>query len=45
MLYIKPYRYYNTQALLLPDMAHDVMLDTRWINAADSLRDWLDATY
>jgi ABC-type antimicrobial peptide transport system permease subunit len=37
--------YYDTQAVVLPKMAHDVMLDTRWQTAADALRGWLDATY
>eukprot|EP00878_Enallax_costatus_P004991 GHUV01005250.1.p1 GENE.GHUV01005250.1~~GHUV01005250.1.p1 ORF type:complete len:303 (+),score=88.88 GHUV01005250.1:117-1025(+) len=38
-------QYYHTKPVLLPNMAHDVMLDTRWRDAADSLREWLDTTY
>lgn len=37
--------YYGTKAVVLPKMAHDVMLDTRWEAAADALRGWLDTTY
>jgi hypothetical protein len=37
--------YYGVKPVVLPKMAHDVMLDTRWETAADSLRGWLDATY
>ncbi|KAF8063781.1 RWDD3 [Scenedesmus sp. PABB004] len=35
---------YGVEAVVLPGLAHDVMLDTRWQAAADSLRGWLDAT-
>eukprot|EP00775_Hariotina_reticulata_P013096 gene13096-13223_t len=38
-------RHYNTQAVVLPNMAHDVMLDTRWKSAAVELQNWLDKTY
>jgi hypothetical protein len=37
--------YYGTKAVVLPKLAHDVMLDTRWETAADALRGWLDETY
>jgi hypothetical protein len=37
--------YYNTQAVVLPNTAHDVMLDTRWEAAAAALQRWLDETY
>jgi hypothetical protein len=35
-------RYYGVSPVLLPDTAHDAMLDTRWEAAAASLRGWLD---
>ena len=33
---------WNTSAHLVPGLAHDVMLDTRWREAADRLLGWLD---
>lgn len=33
---------WNTPAHLVPGLAHDVMLDTRWREAADRLLGWLD---
>jgi hypothetical protein len=35
---------YGTQPVVLADMAHDVMLDTRWEEAAQALQRWLDKT-
>jgi len=35
-------RAYHTQAVILPDMAHDMMLETGWQNAADQIIAWLD---
>ncbi|NWF69829.1 MAG: alpha/beta fold hydrolase [Chloroflexi bacterium] len=32
---------YHTEALMLPDTAHDVMLETRWQAAADQILAWL----
>ncbi|KAG2444041.1 hypothetical protein HYH02_009239 [Chlamydomonas schloesseri] len=34
-------RYYGTQPVLLPAVAHDCMLDTRWELAAQELEKWL----
>lgn len=34
-------RHYGTRPVVLGGMAHDVMLDTNWRQAADALRDWL----
>ena len=35
-------RTYGADWQLIPDLAHDVMLDTRWRTAADALRRWLE---
>ncbi len=35
-------RAYGADWQLIPDLAHDVMLDTRWRSAADAVRRWLD---
>ncbi|EFJ47672.1 hypothetical protein VOLCADRAFT_117779 [Volvox carteri f. nagariensis] len=35
--------YYGTQGVLLQDLAHDCMLDTRWQRAAAELETWLAA--
>jgi pimeloyl-ACP methyl ester carboxylesterase len=35
-------RFYGTEAQILPAMAHAMMLDTNWREAADSLLHWLD---
>jgi pimeloyl-ACP methyl ester carboxylesterase len=35
-------RAYGAEWQLIPDLAHDVMLDTRWRAAADAVRLWLD---
>jgi pimeloyl-ACP methyl ester carboxylesterase len=32
---------YNTKAVILPDMAHDMMLETGWQRAADVILAWL----
>jgi len=32
---------YGTQARILPDLAHDMMLDTRWRDAADATAAWI----
>ena len=34
-------RAYNHKAIILPGMAHDMMLDLRWRQAADIILDWL----
>lgn len=34
--------YYGVQPIVLPQLAHDSMLDTRWQEAAAALKDWLD---
>lgn len=36
-------RAYGTEAVVLPDTAHDVMLEPRWQVAADRIFDWLAA--
>ena len=33
---------YRTQAEVLPHMAHDMMLEARWREAADLILDWLN---
>jgi hypothetical protein len=33
--------YFGTEAVVIPDMAHDVMLDVRWKDAADQLLKWM----
>lgn len=33
---------YGTEAEILPDMAHDMMLESGWKNAADRILDWLN---
>ena len=35
---------YGADLQVLPDLAHDVMLDTRWRQAADALMAWLVRT-
>lgn len=35
-------RVYGAEWQLIPDIAHDVMLDTQWRTAADAIRAWLD---
>lgn len=35
-------RVYGAEWQLIPDLAHDVMLDTRWRAAADAVRLWLE---
>ncbi|MBN2178361.1 MAG: alpha/beta fold hydrolase [Deltaproteobacteria bacterium] len=32
---------YNTKPHIFPDMAHDMMLETGWLNAAKTIADWL----
>ncbi len=34
-------RAYNTAAVIFPDMAHDMMLDTNWKAVADRILDWM----
>lgn len=34
---------YGTTAVILQGLAHDVMLDTRWEEAAKALEQWLQA--
>lgn len=34
--------YYGVPPVVLPNMAHDCMLDTRWQQAAGSLERWLE---
>jgi pimeloyl-ACP methyl ester carboxylesterase len=36
--------YFGVKSTMWKDMAHDCMLDTRWKEAAESLRNWLDNT-
>ncbi|KAK9867141.1 hypothetical protein WJX84_004221 [Apatococcus fuscideae] len=35
--------HFGAQAVMLPDLAHDLMLDTRWQQAADALLQWMQA--
>ncbi len=37
----KTARAYNHKAIILPDMAHDMMLERNWQRAADVILDWL----
>jgi len=32
---------YNGDLVMIPDASHDLMLDTRWQQAADAMLDWL----
>ena len=41
---VRTARVYGAESLILPDLAHDVMLDTRWRQAADTLLAWLVRT-
>jgi alpha-beta hydrolase superfamily lysophospholipase len=34
-------RAYETKAVIISDMAHDMMLDGRWETSAQRIRDWL----
>ena len=34
--------YFGTEPILIDDMAHDCMLDTRWENMAQAIQKWLD---
>ncbi len=34
-------RAYRTEAKILPGIAHDMMLDTRWRDTADVIASWL----
>lgn len=34
---------YGTEAVLVPDVAHDMMLDTKWQTVADRILAWLEA--
>jgi pimeloyl-ACP methyl ester carboxylesterase len=36
--------YFNVNPVMWSNMAHDCMLDTRWREAAESLKTWLDTT-
>lgn len=36
-------KFYDTDAVVLRRVAHDVMLDVRWRDAADAIHDWLVA--
>lgn len=36
-------RIYHTQAVILPHLAHDIMLDSNWQAAASLLKEWLAA--
>jgi pimeloyl-ACP methyl ester carboxylesterase len=38
----KTARVHGTEAIVLPGLAHDAMLDTRWQTAADCILDWLE---
>ena len=35
-------RAYKTEAVIVPDMAHDMMLDANWQLVADRILDWMD---
>ncbi len=35
---------YGADLTMIPDMAHDMMLDTRWTQAAEAMLDWLTRT-
>jgi hypothetical protein len=35
--------YYRVQPVLLPRLAHDCMLDTRWEQVAQRLEQWMEA--
>ena len=35
---------YGAESRILPDIAHDLMLDTDWRRAADALLEWLTGT-
>lgn len=37
-------RAYGTEAIIWPDMAHDMMLETGWQSVADRMIDWLQKT-
>jgi pimeloyl-ACP methyl ester carboxylesterase len=37
----KTARAYHTEPIIIPDLAHDAMLDTRWQVAADHILSWL----
>ena len=39
----KTARAYNTEAILYPDMAHDMMLERGWRSAADQILSWLNS--
>ncbi len=32
---------YNTKAIIIPNIAHDLMLDTNWEAVAKSIQNWL----
>jgi len=34
---------YGTEAIVMPNLAHDVMLDTEWQTVADQILTWLNA--
>ena len=34
-------RAYNTEAVIFPDLAHDMMLDANWQAVAERMRGWL----
>jgi len=38
---VKTARAYNTEAIILPETAHDIMLEPNWENAAKIILDWL----
>ncbi len=37
-------RFYRTEAQIIPNMAHAMMLELNWCEAADSLLNWLEQT-
>jgi len=37
----KTARFYHTEAVILPHLAHDMMLDPNWLAAASLLKEWL----
>ncbi len=38
-------RHYGTKAKVFPDLAHAMMLETRWQEVADHMLEWLDGTF
>ncbi len=41
----KTARAYGTEAVIIPDMAHDMMLEPKWQTAADEIVKWVQANF